>query len=63
MPVKVEIAPDVGDEDRNFWIVLIDGNVSDTSIMSDDVFYCCHYFHVGCNLLGVILPSHLIGVV
>ena len=35
MPVKVEIAPDVGDDDRNCWIVLIDGNVSDTSIMSD----------------------------
>ena len=37
MPVKVEIAPDVGDDDRNCWIVVIDGNVSDTSIMSDVV--------------------------
>ena len=37
MPVKVEIAPDVGDDDRNCWIVVIDGSVSNTSIMSDDV--------------------------
>ena len=37
MPVKVEMAPDVGDDDRNCWIVLIDGSVSDTSIISDVV--------------------------
>ena len=36
MPVKVDIAPHAGEEERKLWIVVCDGNVSDTSIRNDE---------------------------
>ena len=35
MPVKVDIAPHAGEEERKLWIVVCDGNVSDASIRND----------------------------
>ena len=37
MPVKVDIAPHAGEEERKSWIVVCDGNVSDTSIRNEAV--------------------------